>query len=84
MFDIAKYLEKFKILSNSRFFLRNSVVEAVKEVCGIEIEPAKIEVKNYTARINEKPIVKTQIFIKKSKIIELLNKKTGGKVSEIV
>lgn len=83
MFDIAQYLEKFRIRFQSRDFLRNSVAEAVKEVCGIEIEPSKIEVKNYIARISEKPIIKTQIFLKKGKILDILNKKTSGKINEI-
>jgi hypothetical protein len=84
MFDIAKYLEKFKILSQSKFFLRNSVAEAIKEVCNIEIEPTKIIVKDYIARISEKPIIKTQIFIKKIKILQILDKKTSGKIKEIL
>ncbi len=84
MFDIAKYLEKFRTMSNSRNFLRNSVAEAVKEVCNIDIEPNKIEVKNYIARINEKPIIKTEIFLKKTKILNLLDKKTGSMIKEVL
>ena len=84
MFDIAKYLEKFKVISNSRFFLRNCVSDAVKEVCCFEIDPTKVEVKNCVARINERPIIKTQIFLKKVKILEILDKKTDGKVKEIL
>ena len=84
MFNISQYLEKFRIMSQSRDFLRNSVAEAVKEICNIEIDPQKIEVKNYVARINEKPIIKTEIFFKKTKILEILNKKTEGKVKEIL
>ncbi len=84
MFNIGEYLEKFKIRYQARDFLRNSVAEAVKEACQIEIEPKKIEVKNFIARINEKPIVKTQIFLKKQKILEILDKKTEGKVKNIL
>ena len=84
MFDIAKYLEKFRIMSNSKFFLRNSVAGAIKEVCDIEMDPQKIKVKNYIARINEKPIIKTVIFLKKVKILDVLNKKTNGKVKDIL
>ena len=47
-------------------------------------DPKKIEVKNFIARVNEKPIIKTQIFLKKTKILEILDKKTGGKVREIL
>lgn len=84
MFDIAKYLEKFKKNYLSRDFIRNSVAETVEEVCGIEIESTKIDVKNCIARINEKPIIKTGIFLKKIKILEILDKKTGGKVKDIL
>jgi hypothetical protein len=84
MFDIAKYLEKFKIMSHSRDFLKVSVAESIKEVCNIEVEISNIEVKNYIARINEKPIIKTEIFLKKTKILDILNKKINGKVKEIL
>lgn len=84
MFDIAKYLEKFRTMSNSKIFLRKSVEEAIREVCGIDIEIKKIEVKDYVARINEKPIIKTQIFLKKSKILEGLYIKTQGKIKDIL
>jgi hypothetical protein len=84
MFDIAKYLEKFKTLSQSRDFLRNSVSEVVKEVCNIELNPSKIEVKDYVARINDKPIIKTQIFLKKAKILDILTIKTNSKIKDIL
>ena len=44
----------------------------------------KIEIKNFIARINEKPIIKTQIFIKKQKLLEVLEKKLEGKVKNIL
>ncbi|MFA6227382.1 MAG: hypothetical protein WC631_02820 [Candidatus Paceibacterota bacterium] len=84
MFDIAKYLEKFKILSFSRDFLRNSVVEAVNDVCKIKIDPKNVVVKAGIARINERPIIKSEIFLKKTKILEILNKKAEGKVREVL
>jgi len=84
MFDIGKYLEKFKKFSQSRDFLRNSVAESVKEICGIEIDPKKIEVKDGVARISERPIVKSEIFLKKAKILEKLKEKTENKIQEIL
>lgn len=84
MFDIAKYLEKFKTMSQSRDFLRNSVSEVIKEVCNIDLNPSKIDVKDYTARINDKPIIKTQIFLKKTKILEMLDKKTNSRIKDIL
>ena len=84
MFDIAKYLEKFKVMSHSRDFLRDSVAAAVKEVCKIEINPKNVVVKSGIARINERPIIKSEIFMKKAKILEILNLKVDGKVGEIL
>jgi hypothetical protein len=84
MFDIAQYLEKFKNIISSQDFLRNSVAESIREVCSINIDPKNIIIKNYTARINDRPIVKTSIFFKKTKILGVLDKKTNGKIKDIL
>ena len=84
MFDIAKYLEKFKLMSQSKFFLRDSVAETIKEVCKIEVDKSKILINDYTDRLNEKHIIKTEIFIKKIKILEILDNKTNGKIKNII
>jgi hypothetical protein len=84
MFDIGKYLDRFKKISESRNFLRDSAAESIKEVCGIEIDPKKIDVKSGIARVNERPIIKNEIFIKKARILENLSKKTGGKIIDIL
>lgn len=84
MFDIAKYLEKFKVMSCSRDFLRNSVSESIKNICGVEIDPKKIDIKDGLARISERPIIKTEIFMKKEKILKSFSKEVGEKVRDIV
>lgn len=84
MFDIAKYLEKFKVMSCSRDFLRNSLADSIKQVCHIEIDPKKIDIKAGLARINERPIVKSEIFLKKDKILKSLSEEVGEKVKDIV
>lgn len=84
MFNIAKYLEKFKILKNSKFFLRDLVVEGVKKITNIEIDPKKVDVKDGLVRISEKPIIKSEIFIKKAKILEEINSKTDKKIVDIL
>jgi hypothetical protein len=60
------------------------VTEAVKEVCKVDINPKNVVVKNGIARINERPIVKTEIFLKKAKLLDLIKQKTNGKIGEIV
>ena len=71
-------------MSHSRDFLRNSIAESVKEICKIDINPKNVVVKDGIARINERPIIKSEIFIKKTKILDFLNKKADGKVREIL
>jgi hypothetical protein len=83
MFDISEYLNKFKKISEGRDFLRNTVSEAIKTISGITVDPKNIEVKEGIARIKEKPIVKTEIFLKKGKIIENLKTKTD-KITDIL
>lgn len=84
MFDIAKYLEKFKTLGNSRYFLRDSVVESIKKITNIDINPKNIDIKSGIVRINSKNIIKNEIFIKKTKILEDLGKKTESKIIDII
>ena len=84
MFDIGKYLEKFKVMSQSRNFLRDSVAEAIQEICHIEIDPKKIEVKEGVARISEKPIIKSEIFMKKVKILLFLKEKKSIDIFDII
>ena len=84
MFDIAQYLEKFKRMSQSKGFLRDTVVGVIKDVCKFDVDPQKIEIKNGIARINEKPIIKTEIFLKKTKILDILKEKTNGKIVEVL
>lgn len=84
MFDISQYLEKFKKILTSQEFLINSVVESIKKNCLLDVDPKNIVIKNYIARINERPLVKTSIFLKKKKILEDLAIKTDGKIKDII
>jgi len=84
MFDISKYLEKFTIMSQSRHYLRDSVAEAIKNVCKIEIDPKTIEIKEGIVRINTKPIIKSEVFLKKNKIIGYLNSEKKIKIHDIL
>jgi hypothetical protein len=84
MFNIGDYLEKFKKLSLSRDFLRETTAKVIQGVSGIEIDAKNIEVKDFIARIKEKPAVKAEIFLKKAKILPALKKETQGQVLDIL
>jgi len=84
MFDIGKYLGKFKRMSESRDFLRNTVSDVINEVCKIEINPKSIDVKSGIVRINERPIIKSEIFINKTKILSTLARRIQENIIDIV
>ena len=84
MFDIAKYLGKFRKLSESRDYLRSAVAAAIKETCRVEINPKSIDITAGIVRIKEKPIIKSEIFINKTKILSALEKKIQEKITDIV
>lgn len=84
MFSIVKYLEKFKETIELRGFVTRSVRETIMEVCKIDVEERNIKIRNGVIRINEGPMVKTEIFFKKIKILEILSKKTNGRVWKIL
>ncbi len=83
MFNIGEYLNKFKKISENRDFLRKAVSEAVKNICGIDIDPEDIDVRDGIARIRSKPIIKNEIFLKKNKIMDFLKNKTD-KIADIL
>jgi acetylglutamate synthase len=84
MFDIGKYLEKFKVIGNSRNFIRDSVAANIKEITGIDIDPKKIDIKDGIVRVNEKTIIKSEIFLKKARILDAVNSKVEKKIVDIL
>lgn len=84
MFDISQYLEKFKKLKNSKFFIRDLVVESIKKITNIYIDVKNINIKDGLVRLSDKPIIKNEIFIKKTKILEEINSKTEQKIIDII
>ncbi len=54
----------------------------ITEIIQIEITPSKIQYKNTTLTISVPPIIKTEIYIQKAKILEKLNQQ-GIKITNI-
>lgn len=84
MFDIAKYLEKFKVISRSRIDLITTIKEEIKNICDINLEENKIKFKDGVVWISEKPIIKTAIFLKKQEVLDEINRKSKTKVHNLL
>ncbi|HRY30830.1 MAG TPA: hypothetical protein P5328_00320 [Candidatus Paceibacterota bacterium] len=72
MESISFYLKKFENLGLKENNIKRVVVECVKDATGIELSPKEIDVTNRQVRINKVGVEKTEIFINKSKIENLV------------
>lgn len=75
MFNISGFLEKFKNITPPDKFVKDELVDVVKDVVGIDIEKENIGVRNGTIFISVDPIVKNEIFLKKREVLESLKEK---------
>jgi hypothetical protein len=82
MFNVSNYLEKFKKFGLAEVIAKEVVVESIKEILGITIDKKKIKIQNRIAYIQASPIIKNQIVIKKTTLIETILKRTT-KVGDI-
>lgn len=75
MFNISNFLEKFKNITPPDKFVKDVLISVVKEVANIDIEKDNIDVRNGTIFISVDPIIKNEIFLRKSEIMQNLTEK---------
>ena len=74
--NIAKYLEKFFIISPPGKFYQKEVVKALNEILNINLSENDIEYRFGIIYIkNNNTALKNEIFLNKDKIIQLLSQK---------
>lgn len=83
MFNISLYLEKFKILGLGEVLAKDAMISVLEKLVGVKIERKDIEYKNGMFRIKAEPIVKSQIYIKKNEILELLSQELKKNVKDV-
>ncbi len=77
--NISQYLEKISKVYNQNISLREAVVGSLKDLVKIELSDKDLILKNGILNIKTNPVIKTEIFIKKKRIIEEINKRLGEK-----
>ncbi len=84
MIEIKDLLLKFSNLLLSEEIKKNTVLNVLKEVIGVDVKPEDIKIKNNTIYLNIKPIYKNEILLKKDlinlKLKEALGKKAPQKI----
>ena len=83
MESISFYLEKFKNLPPSPAVIQKSVAGAIFECVGVVVLDNIIEVRNGTVFIRATGSLKSELFIKKTEILERINQKLQTKVLEV-
>lgn len=83
MFNIEKYLEKFKKNLKSNTLIIEKIVEVVERNTDIKIEKTNIELKDCVVYIKSNPLIKNKIFIYKEKILNDLSKEITDKIVNI-
>ncbi len=79
MQEIKFFLEKFKNILQGDRDLKNELIVKINKETGIILTDTRVKIKEKTAFIQEKPVVKSEIFLKKDKIIESL----AGKITDL-
>lgn len=74
-FNIKDYLNKFKIILKEKDDFYDSIIEIINNVINIKINKNNIKIKNNFIFIKSSPIIKSEIFINKDKILSLLKEK---------
>ncbi len=72
MFNISNFFDKFKNVALKEFVIREKIVNAIKEHTGATIDIKDIEFLNKVIRIKGSPSLKSQVFIKKTAILDTL------------
>jgi hypothetical protein len=77
MDQLKKWLARWKNLAPADAGLKMAAQEAIKEITGLAVETKNIKIAHHTVYLDLKPAWKTEIFLHRQKILELLQQKIG-------
>ncbi len=76
MFNISGFLEKFRVIGQKNIFFREIVARALSEGLGIPVSFKDFKIQNnVVVFLKASGSLKSQIFIKKQKLLELLKER---------
>ena len=73
MLNISKYLEKFKKITPPERFVREVFIRIVQETTNITLKDTDVQIQGNTIYITPHPLIKNEIFLQKSVLLEKLN-----------
>jgi hypothetical protein len=70
MYNISLFLNKYSQIGLKERQIKQSIIEAIKKVCGLDIEEEKIKIEGKNLLINVQGPIKSEIFINLEEIQE--------------
>ena len=83
MFNIEKYLERFKKLDESEKEAKDKIITVLFKIFNIKFSAEDLEIKNAVLIIRCNPVVKNSLYIKKEKILEAIKGVTAKRIIDI-
>lgn len=83
MFNIEKYLERFKKLGESEKESKEKIILILEQVLGIKFLADDLIIKDAVLIIKSGPVVKNTLFIKKEKILDKIKEGTSRRIIDI-
>jgi len=78
-FNIGDYLKKFIGISPPNDFIKEKVISIVGDKVGVFLNKKDIDVNQNTVFIKTNPVVRSEIYIKKTLILDSLKQELGDK-----
>ena len=76
MFGIGHLFKKMQNRQMREYFVRDIVRQVVKEVVGVDVLTENVQIKESTiSMINASNTLKSEVYIKKQRILKLVNEK---------
>ena len=80
MYNIASFLEKFKHVGLKERLAREVISKIVSEECGVTVALDAVQYKNAIVTLKIPLAVKSQVFIKKGRILKRCSEEFPGSV----
>ena len=83
LLNIQQYLEVYRKKLSIALDEKNNILETIKKVSGVELEPQQVVIKKGILTIQSDSITKNQVYLYKTKIIDALKQNTNNNIFEI-
>jgi hypothetical protein len=84
MKTLSNLLERFSRSLGKDVVAKEAVIVCIKELCGFDISPEDISIKDGALRIKASPSKKNEINIHEAQILSGVRERTGQKISKIL